>query len=113
SRLTFQQGLTILAVAALLIGVLAFSLDVGLFAFLLAVPLALFATTESSKDTIARLPWSVVLLVGGILTYVGLAEHLGALDYVGELIKTNASPVLALLIVFYVGAISSTFAAGS
>ncbi len=112
-RVSRQQALTLLGIGSLVAGVLVFGMDVGLLAFLIAAPLSMYATDAGPQEVLKKVPWGVVLLIAGVLTYVGVLETLGTLDYVGNLVKSGASPLIALLIVCYVGAFVSAFAATS
>ncbi|SCK46053.1 SLC13 family permease [Streptomyces sp. WMMB 322] len=61
---------------------------------------------------VSRIPWGVVLLIGGLLTYVGLMEDLGAFKKISDLLQVHGSPVLSLLVLCYIAGITS-FAASS
>ena len=111
-RITGSQILTLVGIVSLVIGALVFALDVGLLAFVIAAPLALFAT-DSPAEAVKQVPWSVVLLISGMLTYVGVLEQIGTLDYVGELINRGGDPLVAALALIYLGALISAFAATS
>jgi Na+/H+ antiporter NhaD/arsenite permease-like protein len=110
ARMNRSQALTLTGIIALIIGALVFGLDVGLLATVIAVPLTLFAT-DRAAEAVQKVPWSVVLLIGGMLTYVGVLEHIGTLDYVGNLINRSGSPLVAALALCFVGALISAFAA--
>lgn len=108
--ITLAQVATFAGILTLVVGALVFELDVGLLAFIVAVPLSLFSTSKPA-EVIKRVPWSVVLLVGGMLTYVGVLEEMGTLDYVADLINRGGSPLIAALLVCFMGALVSAFAA--
>lgn len=110
--LTMRQVATLMGIAALVVGSLVFGLDVGLLAFVIATPLALFAI-DSHTEVVTSLPWSVILLISGVLTYVGVLEQIGTLEYVGDLINGGNNALLAALGVAYIGALVSAFAATS
>jgi hypothetical protein len=54
----------------------------------------------------------VVLLIGGLRTYVGLMQHLGAFTKISELLRVEGSPSLSLLVLCYIAGVTS-FAASS
>ncbi|WGF86671.1 SLC13 family permease [Marinivivus vitaminiproducens] len=97
-------GLAILAVAAL-----GFGLDVGLVAITVAVILALLSP-ESQKGAVDKVSWSTVLLVCGVTTYVGVMQEGGAIDFAGNSVAGIGSPLLAALLLCYIGGIVSAFA---
>jgi di/tricarboxylate transporter len=111
-RLTPQRAATLIGIVALVVGALAFKLDVGLLAFVIAVPLALLGKRDHS-EVIKQIPWSVVLLIAGMLTYVGVLDKIGTLKYVGDLIAGGGSPLAAALAACFVAAVVSAFAATS
>jgi Citrate transporter len=108
-RLTGQQALTIAGLVALVVLTLGFNLDVGLVAITIAVVLGLFAW-QTQREAVEQIPWSVVLLICGVLTYVGVLEEIGTIDYAGNAVASVGWPLLAALLICYVGAIVSAFA---
>jgi di/tricarboxylate transporter len=108
-RLSFQQLATLLGLAALAIGALAFNLNVGLIAVTVAVALTLLAPNEQ-KGAVDKIAWSTILLVGGVITYVGVLQKSGAIDAVGQGVSDIGAPLLAALLLCYIGGIVSAFA---
>jgi di/tricarboxylate transporter len=103
-RIATLIGLTVLAVASL-----GFNLDIGLTAMTVAAVLAVLSPA-TAKSAVADISWGVVLLICGIVTYVGLLEAAGTVDYIGHGIASVSTPLLAALILLYVGAVVSAFA---
>jgi di/tricarboxylate transporter len=106
---TRYQALTLLGLVALVVCTLAFDLDVGFVAVTVAVALALFSQ-QAAKEAVGQITWSVVLLICGVLTYVGVLEQIGTIDYVGNAVADVGAPLLAALLLCYIGAIVSAFA---
>lgn len=100
---------TLASMVALVVGALVLDLDVGLMSLTAAVLLTLLAPT-TAKDAVGQINWSVVLLVCGIVTYVGLMQEIGTVDYLGDAISQVDAPLLAALLICYIGAIVSAFA---
>jgi di/tricarboxylate transporter len=112
ARLTLPtpyQALTLLGLVALVVCTLAFDLDVGFVAITVAVALALFSQA-AAKEAVGQITWSVVLLICGVLTYVGVLEQIGTIDYVGNAVADVGAPLIAALLLCYIGAIVSAFA---
>jgi di/tricarboxylate transporter len=82
------------------IGVLAFA-----FGALLTVIYPSFAT-----PAFARVDWSTVFVVGGIVTFVGVLQKLGAIDLLGHGAVSVATPLLAALIICMTAGLVSAFA---
>ncbi len=108
-RLTREQALTIAGLVALVVLTLVFDLDVGLVAITIAVVLGLFAW-QTQREAVEQIPWSVVLLICGVLTYVAVLQKIGTIDYAGNAVASVGLPLLAALLICYVGAIVSAFA---
>ena len=51
-----------------------------------------------------------MLLICGVLTYVGILEEIGTIEYAGNAVASVGMPLLAALLICYVGAIVSAFA---
>ncbi|MEU4173005.1 SLC13 family permease [Streptomyces sp. NPDC026665] len=107
--LTADRIVTLAGMAAMAIGALIFNLDVGLMALATAVVLTL-VWPDSAKDAVGQISWKVVLLVCGIVTYVGLMQAIGTVDYLGNAITKVDAPLLAALLICYIGAVVSAFA---
>ena len=99
-----RSGLAVLA-----IGALVFDLDIGLTAMTVVGVLAVMSP-QTAKAAVADISWGVVLLICGIVTYVGFLESVGTVDYIGHAIASVSSPVLAALVLLFVGAVVSAFA---
>lgn len=97
-----------LAVVVLSVG---FDLNVGYLGLTAAVLLQLVLRLAPGA-VVAKIPWGVVLLIGGLLTYVGLMQHLGAFTEISELLRVDGSPALSLLVLCYIAGVTS-FAASS
>ena len=108
-RVTLEQIVTLIGLAALAIGALAFNLNVGLVAMTVAVVLALISPNEQ-KNSVNKVSWSTVLLVGGVITYVGVLQRSGAIDAVGQGVSGIGVPLLSALLLCYIGAVVSAFA---
>lgn len=109
TRLTPARVATLISLAALVVGTLAFDLDVGLAAITLAVLLSI-VWPDTSKKAIGQITWPTVLLICGVLTYVGVMQEMGTIDYAGNAVGDVGIPLLSALLLCYIGAIVSAFA---
>ncbi len=107
--LTPARGATLAALVALVVCALGFDLDVGLTAVTLAVLLSV-CWPDTSKQAIGQITWPTVLLICGILTYVGVMQEMGTIDYAGNAVSQVGVPLLAALLICYIGALVSAFA---
>ncbi|KQQ45948.1 hypothetical protein ASF69_06970 [Rhizobium sp. Leaf311] len=108
-KLDLEQALTLTGLAALAILSLAFSLNVGLVAMCVAVILALVCP-RGQKGAVDKIAWSTVLLIAGVITYISVLEKSGAITYVGNSVSALAMPLVAALLLCYIGGIVSAFA---
>ncbi|WP_408897009.1 SLC13 family permease [Nocardioides sp. R1-1] len=109
SRLDPQRALTLVGLAALMVGALGFDLDVGFTALTIAVALTL-AFPASAKGAVEKISWGTVLLIGGIVTYVTLLQNQGVVDWLGDAVADVGSPLVAALLICLIGAVVSAFA---
>ncbi|MER6955072.1 SLC13 family permease [Streptomyces sp. NPDC000618] len=107
--LTPARVATLGALVALVVAVLAFDLDAGLTAITLAVLLSTF-WPEDSRKAVGQIAWSTVLLICGVLTYVGVLDEMGTIKWAGEGVSGIGVPLLAAVLLCYIGAIVSAFA---
>ena len=113
-KLTGVHWLTIAFMIALIGSVVALSLtdhdpDIGVLCFAFAAVLALIHPKDG-KRAISKIDWSTVLLVGGIVTYVGVLETMGAVDTLGELAAKVGAPMVAATVILLIGGLVSAFA---
>ncbi|WP_135453629.1 SLC13 family permease [Mycobacterium sp. DL99] len=111
---TRNQIATVMAMVGLIGAVIGMSLagmdpDIGVLAFALGAVLTL-ADPRSGNKAIPRIDWSTVLLVGGIITFVGVLDKLGAVDLLGEFAGHIGVPLLAALFICLVAGLVSAFA---
>jgi di/tricarboxylate transporter len=109
TTLDLNRSLTLAALLGVAVGALAFQLDVGLLAVTAAVLLSLVAP-NSYKGAVAQVAWPTVLLVCGIVTYVNLMQENGTIDWLGESVAGIGVPLVAALLICYIGGVVSAFA---
>ncbi len=104
--------LTLLGLVGLAAGTLVFDLDVGLTALTVAVVLAL-VSPHAQRKAVTQVSWPVVLLITGVLTYISVLQKIGTITYVSDAISRVGSPLVAALLLFFLGAIVSAFASST
>jgi hypothetical protein len=110
--ITFEQILTLIGLASLAVFALILDLDVGFVSMTVAVVLAL-ASPKAQKGAINQISWSTVLLIGGVLTFVGVLQEAGTVDWVGNGVAGIGIPLLVALLLCYIGGIVSAFASST
>ena len=101
--------LTLVGIFVLIVVALAFEVDVGFVALSIAAVLSLISPA-STKGAVNKIAWSTVLLICGIVMYVGLLEEIGTIDWLGEQVAAISATMIAALLICYVGGIVSAFA---
>ncbi|WP_369270849.1 SLC13 family permease [Streptomyces sp. R11] len=109
AHLTPARTATLLSLVALVVAVLAFDLDAGLTAITLAVVLST-AWPADSRTAVGEIAWPTVLLICGVLTYVGVLDEMGTITWAGEGVSGIGVPLLAAVLLCYIGALVSAFA---
>ncbi|MPY64620.1 hypothetical protein FNH08_47955, partial [Streptomyces spongiae] len=109
TRLTPSRAATLTALVALVVAVLGFDLDAGLTAITLAVLLSA-AWPDDSRVAVGQIAWPTVLLICGVLTYIGVLDEMGTITWAGEGVSGIGVPLLAAVLLCYIGAIVSAFA---
>jgi len=110
-------GFQVLVMASIVLLVLGFftldqlevDVNLGVVALTIAVVLALIDPTVG-KRAISKVDWNTILLLGGIITYVGVLTRLGAIDQLGEFARSMSTPLVAALVICIVAALVSAFA---
>lgn len=83
--------------------------DIGVTAFAFGAVLTL-ADPETAAKAVSRIDWSTVLMVGGIITFVGVLQKLGSVDLLGHAAMNVGTPLLAAVVVCFIAGLVSAFA---
>ncbi|MFJ6537906.1 SLC13 family permease [Paenarthrobacter sp. NPDC091711] len=113
-QLNRNQIITVLCMAGLVLTVIMMSVlganpDIGVLCFAFASVLTL-CDPQSGKSAVSKIDWSTVLLVGGIITFVGVLQTMGAVALLGEAAGAVGTPLLAALVICAIGGLVSAFA---
>ncbi|MFE4544408.1 SLC13 family permease [Arthrobacter sp. NPDC056727] len=112
ARATVPQLVTIAGLIALAVISLGFKVDVGFVSITIAMVLAL-VSPAAQKGAINKISWSTVLLICGMLTFVGVLEEAGTIKFVSDGVAHLGMPLLAALVICYIGAVVSAFASST
>jgi di/tricarboxylate transporter len=106
-----SQWATLGVIAALLVGVIFFNLNVGFGAFACAVVLVLTGCADDG-DAIKRMPWKVIVMVTGVTVLIAILEKAQGIELMVSLVAriSNAQTVNAVvaLIIGVISVYSST-----
>lgn len=109
-----NQIATIVCLGGLIVTIIVCALagldpDIGVLCFGFGAVLTLIDPT-SGRAAVSRIDWSTVLLVGGIITFVGVLQKMGSVELLGEAAGSAGAPILAALIICMIGGLVSAFA---
>jgi len=104
-----DRALTLTGLAVLVIGALAFELEIGLMAIAIGVVLSIIAPA-GAKGAVGQIAWPTVLLICGIVTFVGLMQEIDTPGWLGDNVAKLGVPLIAALLICYIGGIVSAFA---
>ena len=108
----FYQIATLVGLAALAVLVLAFKLDIGFVSLTIGLILSLMAP-NLQKRAMRQVAWPEIMLITGVSTYVAVLEAMGTITFVGDSVAGLASPLLAALLLCFIGAVVSAFASST
>ncbi|MBM7609908.1 hypothetical protein JOD29_003184 [Lysinibacillus composti] len=106
---TWYKIVTLLGIGLLITLALAYGMDMGFGALMIGLALSLIRPKDQSQ-VIKQMPWGVMLMICGIMTYIGVMDKVGTMDFMTDQIASVGSPTFATLIAAYVGGIISAFA---
>jgi di/tricarboxylate transporter len=109
---TYDQVLTLIGLGALAVFSLILDLDIGFVSMTVAAVLAL-ASPKAQKGAVSQISWSTVLLIGGVLTFVGVLQEAGSVEWLGNGVAKLGMPLLVALLLCYVGGVVSAFASST
>ncbi|MFC8799202.1 SLC13 family permease [Promicromonospora sp. NPDC057138] len=109
---TWRQRATLVALVGLVVGALAFQLQIGFLALAAGAVLALL-DRENLGKAVEGISWPTILLVAGMVTYVGVLEHSGTIDWVAHGAVGLGAPLLVALVLCVVVGVTSAFASST
>jgi len=114
SRFASHQIVTLICIVILILTVVTgFSMglqpDLGIIAFGLGAVLALM-WPHAGAEGIRRIDWSTIFMVGGIVTYVGVLQHMDAVDLLGHAAMNVGTPLAAAFVICVIAGLVSAFA---
>jgi di/tricarboxylate transporter len=114
ARFTSQQRVTLACVAGLMVSVIAgfalgFEPDIGVFAFGFGSVLVLLYP-RAGAEGLRSIDWSTILMVGGIITFVGVLQRMDAVNLLGHAAMKVGSPLVAALVICMIAGLVSAFA---
>lgn len=96
-----NQLLTLAAIAVVLVAVVCFGQDIGLMCFTCAGVLLLLGVADQKK-AIASIPWSTIILIGGMSVLINVVKTCGGIDFLSDRLSAvmtarSAQPIFVIL----------------
>jgi di/tricarboxylate transporter len=107
-----HQVITALGLLLLAVLTLGYKLDIGFVSITIGLALSLMQP-RLQKSALGQVSWPEIMLIVGVSTYVGVMEKMGTIDYVGHSVADLTSPLMAALLLCFVGAVVSAFASST
>lgn len=108
----WYQLLTVAGLLALAVLTLFFKQDIGFVSITIGLLLTLMAP-NLQKRALGQVSWPEIMLIVGVSTYVGVMDKMGTIDFVGHSVAGLTSPMVAALLLCFVGAVVSAFASST
>lgn len=114
---TFQkfdknQLLTLVAILVVLVAVIFFKQDIGLMCFTCAGILLLLGAADQKK-AIASIPWSTILLIGGMAVLINVVKTCGGIDFLAQRLQAVMGPRSAQPIFVILGGLMGAVSSGT
>ncbi|MEU0883880.1 SLC13 family permease [Lentzea sp. NPDC005914] len=109
---TWRQRATLAALVVLVVGALAFHLQIGFLALAAGAVLALL-DRENLGKAVEGISWPTILLVAGMVTYVDVLESSGTIDWVAHGAVGLGAPLLVALVLCVIVGVTSAFASST
>jgi len=108
-RPTGIQTLTLVGLVVMVVGVVGFGLEIGVLSLIVGAVIGIVRPKDAGA-ALAKVSWSVVVLIGGVLTYIAVLEAAGTVEWVSSGIGAIGVPLVAALLLFYLAGIVSALA---
>lgn len=107
-----RHAITLVAGALWVVAVVAFGANLGLAAFATAAVLVLIGAADDAA-MLRQVPWSVIVLVCGVSTLVGVLEGTGGLDLFSAALAAVATPSSINGTIAFITGLISTYSSTS
>ena len=111
-RFETKQILTMIAILAVLVGVLFFKQEVSLLSFALAAILLLFDFVEE-KDVIKSMPWNTIIMIAGMSILINVVTTAGGVDWLSEKVSAVMNNVTVYPAMTLCGALLGAVSSGT
>ena len=104
--------ITTFGLATLAVLTLAYKMDIGFVSISIGLVLTLLQP-NLQKSALGQVSWPEIMLIVGVSTFVGVMDKMGTINFVGHSVAQLTSPLVAALLLCFVGAVISAFASST
>jgi di/tricarboxylate transporter len=104
--------ITTLGLATLAVLTLVYKMDIGFVSISIGLVLSLLQP-NLQKSALGQVSWPEIMLIVGVSTFVGVMEKMGTINFVGHSVAQLTTPLVAALLLCFVGAVISAFASST
>ncbi|GKS83549.1 membrane protein [Acidovorax sp. SUPP1855] len=108
----WYQAVTVIGLLTLAVLTLFFKQDIGFVSITIGLLLTLMAP-NLQKRALGQVSWPEIMLIVGVSTFVCVMDKMGTIDFVGHSVAALTSPLMAALLLCFVGAVISAFASST
>ncbi|MDU6345676.1 MAG: SLC13 family permease [Clostridium sp.] len=112
SKFNRSQLFSLAGTLVLIVTVLFFQMNVGLVGFLVAVLLSFLGAVDE-KQAFRLIPWSVLILVGGMSILMDVTFEVGGIDLLTDLLKKVMNGTTAAFVMTLASGITGWFSSGN
>lgn len=111
-KLTWRNILTLVLTAIMIVGAVGFELPIGFLGIVLGVILG-FTMLNKTDNLISGISWNTILLVSGMMLYVGVLVDAGVIDSLSNAALSLGIPLFVAVLLCYVIGVGSAFASST
>ena len=104
--------ITALGLVTLAVLTLAFKMDIGFVSITIGLVISLLQP-RLQKSALGQVSWPEIMLIVGVSTFVSVMDKMGTITYVGNSVAQLTSPLVAALLLCFVGVVISAFASST
>jgi Na+/H+ antiporter NhaD/arsenite permease-like protein len=109
---TWNQKLTVFLIAALLVSVAFFGVDVGMGAIIAASILTLFRASNE-EAAVRAMPWNVILMVCGVTVLISILERKGGMELFTTILARFSNETSVTAVMAFVTGLISVYSSSS
>ena len=108
----WKQKYTLLTMVVLVVGVIAFKLDVGMMSFIIGTTYILFNIADDG-EAVKKMPWGVITMVCGMSVLINVMDKAGGLNAMVDMIAVVSNGTTVNGVVGFIAGLISAYSSSS